>query len=124
LACVASIDILRYHNSTEMDALKPMFDAQKQLTVLYKEKEVLDKKIDDINKVLLKSVNKLVDKGTEIPTDGFNQDREFLMPGSGYGYCCVCKTLYKRRGAQVDPFIPSELCFRPGCNSFNYFSGG
>jgi hypothetical protein len=68
LACVASIDILEYHNSAEMDALRSMFDAQKQLTALYREKEVLDKKIDDLNKVLLESVNKLVDKQNEIPT--------------------------------------------------------
>jgi hypothetical protein len=106
-----------------MDALRSMFDAQEQLTALYGEKEELERRITDVKKVLLESVGKLVDKQTEIPTDGFNQEHEFLMPNSGYGYCCVCKTLYKSRGAQVDPLLPSQLCFRPGCNSNNYFSG-
>jgi hypothetical protein len=123
LACVASFDILEYNNSAEMDALRSMFDAQEQLTALYREKEELERRIDDLNKVLLESVDKLVDKQTEISTNGFNQEREFLMPNSGYGYCCVCKTLYKHRGAQVDPLIPSQLCFRPECNSSNYFLG-
>ncbi len=123
MACVASLDIIEYNHSAEMDALRSMFDAQEQLTALYREKEVLERRIVDIKRVLLESVDKLVEVQTEIPTDGFSLEREFLMPNSGYGYCCVCKTLYKRERAQVDPLLPSQLCFRPGCNSCNYFLG-
>jgi hypothetical protein len=106
-----------------MDALRSMFVAQEQLTTLYREKEVLERRIAEVKRVLLESVDKLVEEGTEIPTAGFSLQREFLMPNSGYGYCCVCKTLYKREWAQVDPLLPSQLCFRPGCNSCNYFLG-
>jgi hypothetical protein len=106
-----------------MDAVRSMFDAQEQLTALYRDKEELERRIADVKRVLLESVDKLVKEGTEIPTAGFSLEREFLMPNNNYGYCCVCKTLYKRKWAQVDPLLPSQLCFRPGCNSCNYFLG-